>query len=246
METREFAALQADVEQYILDHPPISLHHKRARHHTLRRGPLSLSDRLLATVIRNRWRTQVRALTALLGSPREAVGDAVHEVTPLLEGLSHPIKPAPITAASAQDPAKLIGQNATKTISNWATAPCTGTRVGSAVRAQVFSGLSYFGGRSRASAASAGTNGSPQPDSWMPPRRNPCPDEGPERGPALSHRPQLPCWARALRAIRSWLTPAVTLNRWWRAWTDTDPPSELQALIDAVTTGHGIDLCRRI
>lgn len=24
------------------------------------------------------------------------------------------------------------------------------------------------------------------------------------------------------------------------------PPSELQALIDAVTTGHGIDLCRRI
>lgn len=152
---------------------------------TLRRGPLSLSDRLLATVIRNRWTTQVRALTSLLGSPREAVGDAVHEVTPLLEGLSHPIKPAPITAATAQDLAKLIGQNATKTISNWATAPCTGTRVGSAVRAQVFSGLSYFGGRSRASAASAGTNGSPQPDSWMPPRRNPCPDEGPERGTGL-------------------------------------------------------------
>ncbi|MFE2964278.1 hypothetical protein ACFXKC_11495 [Streptomyces sp. NPDC059340] len=41
------------------------------------------------------------------------------------------------------------------------------------------------------------------------------------------------------------LTPAVTLNRWWRAWTDTDPPSELLALIDAVTTGHGIDLYRR-
>jgi hypothetical protein len=32
METREFATLLADVEQYILDHPPISLHHKRARH----------------------------------------------------------------------------------------------------------------------------------------------------------------------------------------------------------------------
>lgn len=24
--------------------------------------------------------------------------------------------------------------------------------------------------------------------------------------------------------MRSWLTPAVTLNRWWRAWTDKDPP----------------------
>ncbi|MFE2184274.1 hypothetical protein, partial [Streptomyces sp. NPDC059455] len=50
----------------------------------------------------------------------------------------------------------------------------------------------------------------------------------------------------ALRTIRSWLTPATTLTRWWRARTDTDPPSELQALIDAVTTGHGIDLYRRI
>ncbi|MFE9559225.1 transposase [Streptomyces sp. NPDC006703] len=36
------------------------------------------------------------------------------------------------------------------------------------------------------------------------------------------------------------------LTRWWRAWTDTDPPHELQALIDAVTTGHGIDLYVRI
>ncbi|WP_371582155.1 hypothetical protein [Streptomyces sp. NBC_01314] len=27
-----------------------------------------------------------------------------------------------------------------------------------------------------------------------------------------------------------WFAP-----RWWRAWTDKDPPSELQALIDAVT-----------
>ncbi|MEU0431542.1 hypothetical protein ABZ153_07825 [Streptomyces sp. NPDC006290] len=34
----------------------------------------------------------------------------------------------------------------------------------------------------------------------------------------------------ALRAIRSWLTPAITLNRWWQAWTGTDSPSELQAL----------------
>ncbi|GAA0955769.1 hypothetical protein GCM10009578_077230 [Streptomyces rhizosphaericus] len=63
----------------------------------------------------------------------------------------------------------------------------------------------------------------------------PCPDEGPQRGPAAPHQPQLPCWPKALRATRSWLTPAITLNRWWRAWTDNDPLSEPQALTNAVT-----------
>jgi hypothetical protein len=39
MDTHAFADLLAAVEQYLLDHPPISLHHKRARHRILRRGP---------------------------------------------------------------------------------------------------------------------------------------------------------------------------------------------------------------
>jgi hypothetical protein len=77
MEHRAFTDLLASVEQHLLDHPPVSLHHKRARHRILRRGPLSLSDRLLVTVLRHRWKTQVRALTFLLGSPANAVGDAV-------------------------------------------------------------------------------------------------------------------------------------------------------------------------
>src|SRR5512133_2462016 len=85
MDTRAFADLLAAVEQDLLNHPPISLHHKRARHRILRRGPLSLSDRLLVTVLRHRWKTQTRALTSLLGSPANAVGDALHEVTPVLE-----------------------------------------------------------------------------------------------------------------------------------------------------------------
>ncbi|MDX3696067.1 hypothetical protein PV726_38285, partial [Streptomyces europaeiscabiei] len=94
--------------------------------------------------------------------------------------------------------------------------------------------------------SSAGTSGSPHPDPWMPPPRTPAPTKGQRGGPAPSHQPQQPCWPRALRAVRSWLTPAVTLHRWWQAWTDKDPPPDLQALIDAVTTGHGIDLYRRI
>jgi hypothetical protein len=52
----------------------------------------------------------------------------------------------------------------------------------------------------------------------------------------------VPCWPRALRRIRSWLTPAIQLSRAWRAWSTAPPPPELQALITAVTTGHGINL----
>ncbi len=80
----------------------------------------------------------------------------------------------------------------------------------------------------------------------MPPRRIRAPTTGQRGGSTEPHQPQQPCWTKALRAFRSWLTPAVTLNRWWQAWTDKDPPSELQALIHAVTTGHGIDLYCRI
>jgi Rhodopirellula transposase DDE domain len=114
MDTRAFADLLAAVEQYLLDHPPISLHHKHARHRILRRGPLSLSDRLLVTVLRHRWKTQIRALTSLLGSPANAVGDALHEMTPILEALDRRIRPAPITAPTTADLANLIGRIHTK------------------------------------------------------------------------------------------------------------------------------------
>ncbi|ABW12326.1 Rhodopirellula transposase family protein [Parafrankia sp. EAN1pec] len=108
MNPGEFTALLAAAEQYILDHPPISLHHKHARHRVLRRGPLSLSDRLLVTLIHHRWKTQQQALTRLLGSPRGAVGDAIHEMTPVLDGLDRRIQPAPITAPTVQDLTSLI------------------------------------------------------------------------------------------------------------------------------------------
>ncbi|MEU6070112.1 hypothetical protein ABZ864_38190 [Streptomyces sp. NPDC047082] len=42
------------------------------------------------------------------------------------------------------------------------------------------------------------------------------------------------------------LVPGTGHNRWRRAWTDKDRPSELQAQIDAVTTGHRLDLHCRI
>jgi hypothetical protein len=118
MQHAAFTSLLAEVEQYLLDHPPISLHHKRARHRILRRGPLSLSDRLLVTVLHHRWKTQNRALTALLDSPRAATGDAVHELTPVLEALGRRITPAPITAPTAKDLANLIGKTDLKNASN--------------------------------------------------------------------------------------------------------------------------------
>jgi hypothetical protein len=62
-------------------------------------------------------RRMARGLT-LLGSPGSAVSDAVREITPVLEGLRRLIKPAPITAATAQDLANLIGRAGTRTTSN--------------------------------------------------------------------------------------------------------------------------------
>jgi hypothetical protein len=109
-----FTDLLAEVEQHLLDHPPISLHHQRARHRILRRGPLSLSDRLLVTVLRHRWKTQIRALTCLLSAPANAVGDALLEMTPILDALDHRPRPAPITAPTAADLADLIGRTHTK------------------------------------------------------------------------------------------------------------------------------------
>ena len=114
MDTHAFADLLAAAEQSLLDHPPISLHHKHARHRILRRGPLSLSDRLLVTVIRHRWKTKIQALTSLLGAPAGAVGDALHEMTPILEALDRRIRQAPITAPTTADLANLIGRNPTK------------------------------------------------------------------------------------------------------------------------------------
>jgi hypothetical protein len=49
-------------------------------------------------------------------------------------------------------------------------------------------------------------------------------------------------WPRALRAVRAWLTPWTALQRWWTAWSTAPPPPQLQALIDSVTAGHGLNL----
>ena len=49
-------------------------------------------------------------------------------------------------------------------------------------------------------------------------------------------------WPRALRAVRAWLTPWTVLQRWWTAWSTAPPPPQLQALIDSVTAGHGLNL----
>ena len=74
---------------------------------------------------------------------------------------------------------------------------------------------------------------------------DPCPDDGQRGGPTDPTTPTA-LLAQSITRSPRWLTPAATLNRWWRAWTDKAPPSELQALIDAVTTGHRLDLYLRI
>ncbi|HYZ52086.1 MAG TPA: transposase [Streptosporangiaceae bacterium] len=85
----------------------------------------------------------------------------------------------------------------------------------------------------------ARTKRRPRPARQNPPRRTAPERGGPAPGPP---QPPAPRWPRALRAVRSWLTPAITLTRWWQAWSKALPPAELQALIDAVTAGHSLHL----
>ncbi|KAB1973203.1 hypothetical protein F8144_44130 [Streptomyces triticiradicis] len=75
---------------------------------------------------------------------------------------------------------------------------------------------------------------------------DPCPGQESERGTARTPPAPTALLAQGFTGHPFLAHPRLTLNRWWQARTDTDPPSELQALIDAVTTGHGIDLYRRI
>ena len=49
-------------------------------------------------------------------------------------------------------------------------------------------------------------------------------------------------WPVALRRVRAWLTPSTVLQRWWQAWSKAPPPTELQALITAVTAGQALNL----
>jgi DDE family transposase len=89
----------------------------------LRRGPLSLSDRLLVTVLHHRWKTQRRALTVLLGSPRAATGDAIAEMTPVLEALGRRITP-PRSPPRPHQTLPASSARPTSRASNQSAAPC--------------------------------------------------------------------------------------------------------------------------
>ncbi|MFD5492712.1 hypothetical protein ACFWH4_07205 [Streptomyces sp. NPDC127091] len=68
---------------------------------------------------------------------------------------------------------------------------------------------------STARSPSAGRPGSPPRDLRQRRHRHRTPT--PERGGNASVPP---CWPKAIRAVRGWLTPAVALQRWWRAWSN--------------------------
>ncbi|MGH3124275.1 MAG: hypothetical protein ACRDND_25100 [Streptosporangiaceae bacterium] len=68
--------------------------------------------------------------------------------------------------------------------------------------------------------------------------RNPAAERG--GPPAAAPLPPAPSWPRALRAVRAWLSPRITLQRWWGAWSTAPPP--LQALISSVAAGCGLHL----
>src|SRR6266536_367166 len=70
-------------------------------------------------------------------------------------------------------------------------------------------------------------------------RPGPVPERG---GPHAAIPPPAPSWPRALRAVRTWLSPWTVLQRWWTAWSKTPPPPQLQALMESLQAGHGLYL----
>src|SRR5512134_363029 len=50
------------------------------------------------------------------------------------------------------------------------------------------------------------------------------------------------CWPAALRKVRAWLEPWLMLGRYWRAWSLSPPPPELQALLTWVQRGFPLYL----
>jgi hypothetical protein len=75
------------------------------------------------------------------------------------------------------------------------------------------------------------------------PREAESPHPAAERGgPRAGLPPPAPSWPQALRTIRSWLHPSITLQRWWQAWPKAPPPPQLQALINSLAAGHGLHL----
>ena len=66
--------------------------------------------------------------------------------------------------------------------------------------------------------------------------------ENPDPPPPNPDPPSPLSWPKAIRAVRGWLTPWLALQRWWQAWSNAPPPTELQNLIDAVATGQALNL----
>ena len=63
----------------------------------------------------------------------------------------------------------------------------------------------------------------------------------PSQKERVQSRPQV-CWPQALRAVRAWLEPWVMLMRYWKAFSDLPPPTQLKALLERVFSGRGLYL----
>src|SRR3954464_10122310 len=87
------------------------------------------------------------------------------------------------------------------------------------------------------SASAGGTTGACPPKS-RPNRRTIFPPSRREGGKKRASA----SWPEALRVVRGWLEPWVMLWRYWRAFSEMDPPSELKALLDRIFSGRGLYL----
>jgi hypothetical protein len=106
----DFDQLLAPFTEHLATHPPISLTPRSHRHPDFGARMLSPRDRLLATVITQRWTTHRTALASIMGISPSVLARAIQETTRDLTDMRRTIPKAPIKATTTNALLTLIGQ----------------------------------------------------------------------------------------------------------------------------------------
>jgi len=113
MTARDFSQLLTSFQAHLNACPPISPDPPQPRRPRLRARTLSPRDRLLATIITQRWSASRSALASIMGTSQPLITRAIRETTLDLTAMGRTIPHAPIKATTTTALMALIGQTTT-------------------------------------------------------------------------------------------------------------------------------------
>ena len=110
MTSREFGQMLTAFSEHLAASPPVSLTPRSYLDPRFGARILSPRDRLLATIISQRWSASRSALASVLGISQSLLARAISETTQDLATMGKTIPPAPIKATTTAALMALIGQ----------------------------------------------------------------------------------------------------------------------------------------